>query len=450
MDANAPGDEASETDTDQGRSIFEAVQGCLDLSKDYLACIGDCGSTDKVWGQLLDQRGRLRTWAYDMGVFTIPRLSLDYRLRGSREAKTLILSQLDMIERRLRRGLASCLNQEDRQADPLVGFGSEPGKTASAMVKPISKNIDMLVSISTTIHHPTRFNFRPQVGQCNEGIMQDRPLYQAHYAVVRRNFPDLVDELVSRLAAAMVLQTERIERNISTSALKAFRPSAPRRRLGDNSLPRRSEPSSAASRTIQEDKSTRPTGWGIALLRGSSTSSPSPSNGSSSNVFEEPSIQSRVPCQPRVGIAQSEFICPFCGIIRPADEARDEESWRKHVIMDLDPYICLFRSCSSAEQIFSTRASWLEHMRKAHNSRWKCRICPGSVGLFNNARELDFHISSEHAHHLLAGERASLIKNSEISAGQIFESCPFCHAQGDQLERHIERHLVLLALMAIP
>ncbi|KAL7925754.1 hypothetical protein ACQKWADRAFT_282899 [Trichoderma austrokoningii] len=76
------------------------------------------------------------------------------------------------------------------------------------------------------------------------------------------------------------------------------------------------------------------------------------------------------------------FSCVACGrtvvII-------DHSAWKRHLFLDLQPYMCLYVSCSYGNTTFENRESWISHLALEHDlePKWdsmKCFLCREQTG----------------------------------------------------------------------
>lgn len=137
---------------------------------------------------------------------------------------------------------------------------------------------------------------------------------------------------------------------------------------------------------------------------------------------------------------------------------------RKHVLSDLQPYVCTFSSCSLDS--FQSQHSWFEHELLVHRSRWFCSQC---IMSFESSDRLARHISVHH--HEVTSDRqlSAIINQSKRPVESILpDECPFCVRLSekvnsgstlseeplaidlDQFRRHLGRHLEEVALFALP
>lgn len=138
--------------------------------------------------------------------------------------------------------------------------------------------------------------------------------------------------------------------------------------------------------------------------------------------------------------------------------------------MDIDPYICLFESCSHHEQIFNRSTDWLGHMEWEHTLRWSCN--QGDNEVFDNSASFEQHMKDEHPRVVENSGLELLTRIASRPLDQmfevLFEVCPLCdnspinQEQANQagvvlqkstsvmLQKHIEDHLLSLAILAFP
>jgi hypothetical protein len=147
----------------------------------------------------------------------------------------------------------------------------------------------------------------------------------------------------------------------------------------------------------------------------------------------------------------------------PALKERKLTRARRHVLHDLQPYICLFDHCPST--LFASRHAWFEHELAAHRKEWACGIC--------NARAKSASAFVEHArsiHQRTFPEKflpKILQQNERAQTRYKADDCPFCddwvvnHGDRDiaeddlyvtvkQFRQHVGRHMEELALFVLP
>jgi predicted small lipoprotein YifL len=101
-----------------------------------------------------------------------------------------------------------------------------------------------------------------------------------------------------------------------------------------------------------------------------------------------------IPPAPKMAVEdQAETQCPYCfhvieDELRGRNNAR-EHQWRRHVMKDLDPYVCLLDGCSLAYPCFKTTEEWIHHIRWAHTTRYSCQVVGHEDVFFEAAAELE-------------------------------------------------------------
>lgn len=108
----------------------------------------------------------------------------------------------------------------------------------------------------------------------------------------------------------------------------------------------------------------------------------------------------RIPAPPAQSLDGKPFVCPYCFYIIEANSTR---SWHRHIFTDLRPYSCVFEDCRWLDQSYPSRREWFTHVCGTHDlTEAVCPLCK------------DF------------------LRETKL------------------FERHVARHLVELALFALP
>lgn len=125
---------------------------------------------------------------------------------------------------------------------------------------------------------------------------------------------------------------------------------------------------------------------------------------------------------------------------------------RRHVLNNLDPYVCLFETCETATELYAHSHTWLNHMRE-HTTKWRC--VSKSHGSFSTSTKDEYlhHMESVHPGKLSPAQLAILADRNAKAAESLFESCPLCGITKPtyiSLQDHIVGHLRGLALQSLP
>lgn len=164
-----------------------------------------------------------------------------------------------------------------------------------------------------------------------------------------------------------------------------------------------------------------------------------------------------------VSNGQISFECPLCWTMQ---SIQTENSWTKHALSDLRPYVCTFEACDM--KLFKGRKEWFQHEMNEHRAQWHCPFCNNDFALIEKFRS---HIHNIHGPNIDKIQMDALAKASQlpISAFSAMD-CPFCNEWDSKLReinpsigvnenlmvtpvqfrRHVASHMQDLALFAIP
>ena len=119
---------------------------------------------------------------------------------------------------------------------------------------------------------------------------------------------------------------------------------------------------------------------------------------------------------------------------------------RRHVMNDLEPYVCLSEECAEPYRLFRDRASWLSHMKKEHTIQWTC-AAPGHNPCFmSTEKAFEDHMRSAHSGAFTEAQLPWLEKRSRGPASAIFTFCFLCEhvpSEGDLQKESVLRGLNL-------
>ncbi|KAH6631005.1 hypothetical protein B0J18DRAFT_117931 [Chaetomium sp. MPI-SDFR-AT-0129] len=104
----------------------------------------------------------------------------------------------------------------------------------------------------------------------------------------------------------------------------------------------------------------------------------------------------KIPPVPPEAMQGNPFTCDVCGRKCRLPGANCKLFWKKHVLSDLQPYICFFKTCPCNTVPFRSRASWMQHLDLQHgfaeaSETFKCPLCQEhtSGGKAHMARHLE-------------------------------------------------------------
>ncbi|KAM0476146.1 hypothetical protein ACHAPX_006563 [Trichoderma viride] len=110
------------------------------------------------------------------------------------------------------------------------------------------------------------------------------------------------------------------------------------------------------------------------------------------------------PQPPRLDGNEKEKACPYCCLVLPARTfSTDEKSkrWERHLLEDLQPYVCLVANCTSPGKTYSSFKAWKSHLSQPHYHSWQCSLHPGDDNsIAANTESLTFNTLVEFKSHL--------------------------------------------------
>jgi hypothetical protein len=121
---------------------------------------------------------------------------------------------------------------------------------------------------------------------------------------------------------------------------------------------------------------------------------------------------------------------------------------RKHVLADLQPYVCTYPDCDLLEHFFENREEWYQHENQQHRVDFFCNV--ESHQRFTERDNFLEHMELEHSTKFNAAQLPLLFSMfqspSQIQGGK----CHLCLSFTGKLKSHISRHLEQIALFALP
>ncbi|KAI0192815.1 hypothetical protein F4808DRAFT_362716 [Astrocystis sublimbata] len=152
--------------------------------------------------------------------------------------------------------------------------------------------------------------------------------------------------------------------------------------------------------------------------------------------------------------AVPELICPYCFVALPTRDVVDEAKWRRHIMRDLDPYVCMFEECTSPNHLYKHTSEWLKHMRQ-HSLRWRCTSKSHGEFVCNTVDEYFAHMKTQHTVKLTDPQLKVLASKNGRAVGPMFRSCPLCGIEPEEvdsisMEVHLIGHLHNFALKSLP
>ncbi|KAL8965947.1 MAG: hypothetical protein Q9183_003604, partial [Haloplaca sp. 2 TL-2023] len=178
------------------------------------------------------------------------------------------------------------------------------------------------------------------------------------------------------------------------------------------------------------------------------------SHGSTSSVQQHTLT---IPPPPQSSLEGLDFECPYCYTICrlvTAEPWQQRREWRQHVLWDLQPYVCTFGGCSEANTLYERRRDWIAHELQSHRNEWCCNVSGHQP--YDNRNDFKGHMIREHLGSFDTDGLDALSDMVARPAVNMKFSCPLNCAESpsnltiDRLERHLGRHLEVIATFALP
>ncbi|KAJ5420286.1 hypothetical protein N7465_002805 [Penicillium sp. CMV-2018d] len=314
----------------------------------------------------LDELGRLRIWAGNIGAHQTGQSSLDYRLRDASHLKNETVKLLQRLLRLLR-DLAEVMKDEDQiedENDELFFEDSEleveednDMTDIQMLFQSLRNTINLLFQISMSIRRPADHDRLLGVKIKDESYFE--PWAQQH---ISHKFPNAAGSIIPRLSAAMARQK---------AVLKYFE--RHRAKLGrglsdDGDIGTQLSETVATEMVLAEDH--------LQFLETNSNSGISQTSYAPSIFTSNESLS--VPNPPKESADENPFECPYCCLVI---KIKGKKDWARHVFRDLMPYVCISAECSTPSKLYESRRKWYDHMRQSHStlanlqSGSRCPLC---------------------------------------------------------------------------
>ncbi|KAL3465651.1 hypothetical protein BJX64DRAFT_252236 [Aspergillus heterothallicus] len=178
----------------------------------------------------------------------------------------------------------------------------------------------------------------------------------------------------------------------------------------------------------------------------------------------EPDEELPFPALPEGYSEGAFFLCPYCSRVIQVKRGNLEYQWRKHIIEDLEPYVCTFSTCGL--ETYHSEDAWFQHELLVHRSRYECQRCSTS---FETSRQLKQHFSRHDMSTMTAGQISTLLEQSKRPVDWIGATeCPFCDepwakslsdgiqdeamivVTPQQFKKHVGQHMRQTAIFTLP
>lgn len=123
-------------------------------------------------------------------------------------------------------------------------------------------------------------------------------------------------------------------------------------------------------------------------------------------------------------------------------------SRRKHVLEDLQPYVCTYSECELFDHFFKTRDEWYKHEAQRHRVKWFCNTDHHPE--HKTQSDLLTHLKQHHGTDFDSGQLSLMREIFQQPSRAVGGQCNLCMRQSANLRCHVSRHLKQMALFALP
>jgi hypothetical protein len=168
-----------------------------------------------------------------------------------------------------------------------------------------------------------------------------------------------------------------------------------------------------------------------------------------------------VPPAPQIHKGEKEKMCPYCCLVFPDQlfsAHKKSRKWKKHLLEDMQPYICIFKNCDQAGKSYRSFKEWQAHLNKPHDQDWVCPLSHPHIDttevqtfIFGTIEEFQTHLEAAHPD-LEASSTHNIFRVASQPAA-LPQWCFVCLAEQTSdiaLQRHVANHLESAFLLALP
>ncbi|KAL8877743.1 MAG: hypothetical protein Q9198_004297 [Flavoplaca austrocitrina] len=314
----------------------------------------------------IDELGRLRIWAGNVGAHQTGSSSLEFRLRDSSHIWDEVTNLLTDLERLLAEA-QEYISAEDHGSDTSSTDDSSDEESTTelqALYGEVVTIVQCLYKLAMIIRNPAQHDFLAESYKTDTTAFE--PFDEQH---VCNKFPQAEKELILRLAKALTRRrgylkyrarhSMKLEKGLEDIQIGGASISETTASVMPAQLVDCNETSS--------DSGISQTSYAKSILAGGSITVPPPPKGS---------------------LAGNSFPCPYCHfIINPATT----HAWNRHVFTDLRPYTCIYQPCRTPDKIYPSRHDWLDHVRNTHDI--KSFLCPLCKAVMETVEQYERHVA---------------------------------------------------------
>ena len=104
--------------------------------------------------------------------------------------------------------------------------------------------------------------------------------------------------------------------------------------------------------------------------------------------------------------------------------------------------------------MYVNRTDWFRHESRVHRKEWSCNV--EAHGAFRDSDRFAKHMEEEHGDVVIKAQLHNVVSWCERPLETMLSTCPLCRSDDakdlspERLEKHLGRHMEILALFALP
>ncbi|CAO1606292.1 hypothetical protein XANCAGTX0491_009791 [Xanthoria calcicola] len=318
----------------------------------------------------IDELGRLRIWAGNVGAHRNGPSSLEFRLRDAShilDEVTRLLTDLERLLNEAQEYISAEYHEEDETSSD-DSLDEDPVTELQALFGELVMIIQCLYKLAMLIRNPAQHDFLAESYRTDTVAFE--PFDKQH---VCNKFPLADERLILRLSKALTRRRGYLKYRARHS-MKLARGLVHVQESGR-------EDAASISETMASIIQLQP------VEHTDNSSQSGMSQTSYANSILEGGIIT-VPPPPQGSLGGGPFECPYCHFII---QIATTQSWHRHVFTDLRPYTCVFQQCRTPDKLYSSRREWFGHMHGTHNTTEI--LCPLCKLVLGTAKQFEPHLA---------------------------------------------------------
>ncbi|KAL7895034.1 hypothetical protein HDV64DRAFT_258055 [Trichoderma sp. TUCIM 5745] len=436
------------TDIETTEPIFRLATECETLFLGHLSSLknGSDFNGAKVVGEY---QQRFSAWAAFLGVFAVPDMCLDRRLRNHVEIRDIVIRLLDIMKR----NLIHLFEEDEEDIDiPDLNRDSSPHiRVNLENLRGIEGAVDRLNHLGRTIQRSSDEGQATKINKFAKTF--DSTSFEGIARLAVKSFyPDASASLLDQLVQAMTDMYEKFHYRRSRQVRLQTRPKQALFTIGEDpasdsvvteraSLQPTAPPVVDANKQLPrlismthlEDRSHKSRESKPTSLDSREFSRLFPRQGGGSVGSKTRSILVSQVAYPQP--SEESLVCEWCFATLSKDDFKGEK-WKKHLNEDFKPFFCISEKCKGHENRFATSRAWFSHMLETHGQNWHrevhlpiwwiCPLCNNKETTFSRAQDLSEHISTLHDDVFTKSQIQVIAHQSQLRSPRPQDMCPLC------------------------